>query len=272
MKWYRVIAVIVILLANLSPLLVLADSSVDVTITADPSVSTGILNFTITYISETQLDLDWAYDVGAVNAMIRSKWNGYPADIPDEHTAPTDGVLVYYGNGIAFSDTSMNFDDNLGTLYYKVWAQRADGTWFTDTETGTEESDVVTLILLFGTGLVISGWAITKRQTVVAIIASGIWLACIAYTRANPIGEMTTGDTADTAILLTLIGLMVLVPVISFRLSRREEAKEAKEDGYKQAALPKKRASMRDVSSTKTQRETGDEYYDRLHGLTHPRR
>lgn len=130
----------------------------------------------------------------------------------------------------------------------------------------------MTASILIGFACIISGWAIYKKETVIAIIASAIWLAVIAYTRSHPLGAMVVGDISDTAILLALIGLMVLVPVISFRLSKREKVKESRDEEDRQARLPKKRASLRETSSTKTQKENSDEYYDRLHGLTHPRR
>ena len=128
------------------------------------------------------------------------------------------------------------------------------------------------LILLFGFGLVISGWAIAKKNTVIAIVASAIWLATIAYTRSNPIGTMVTGDTSDTAILVALIGLMVLVPIISFRLSKKEEATQLKDEGLLKDDGNDRMRELQNTSSTRTQKESGDDYYGRLHRLTHPRR
>lgn len=271
MKILRIALVLLIVLLNLLPITVLAGSSVNVTITATPIFSAGITSFTVTYINDTQMDLDWTVDATVDLVMIRSSYVDYPANIPDEDTAPTDGNLVYYGDLLHFSDTSMNFDENLGTIYYRAWAQKADGHWYVNTYSGLKESEVVTLILLFGLGLVISGYAIAKKQTVIAIIASAIWLACIYYTRAHPIGEMTTGDTSDTAILLALVALMILVPIISFRLNRKEERRESIEDDFKRAALPRKRLTLRDASTNDNRNEDGDGYYDRLHRLTHPR-
>jgi hypothetical protein len=266
MKLLRCLAVIIILAISIMPIAVLAGTSVNVTITATPMFTAGITSFTITYISETQIDLDWTVDASVDQVMIRAKYGEYPANIPDEDTAPTDGYLVYYGNGLAASDTSMDFDSNLGTLYYKAWAQKADGHWYVATSTGFKESEVVALILLFGFGLVISGYAITKKNVVIAIIASAIWLATIYYTRQNPIGSMVTGDNADTAILLALIGLLTLVPIISFRLSKREERQEMKEDDYKERVAPKKKVSSGGI------RESTSDYYDRLHQATHPKK
>ena len=130
----------------------------------------------------------------------------------------------------------------------------------------------MTSAVLLGFGCLVSYFAIKNRELVIGILASAIWLAAIAYTRINPIGSMVTGDTADSAILLALIGLMAVVPIMSWKLKKSEQLKEDKEDNFKKATLPKNRPSMRSVSSTRTQGETADEYYDRLHGLTHPNR
>jgi len=272
MKLIRVLAVIAILAISIMPIAVFAGSSVTVIITATPMFTGGITSFTITYISDTQLDLDWTVDITVDLVMIRAKYGEYPADIPDEDTTPSDGYLVYYGNGLAVSDTSMDFDTNLGILYYKAWAQKPTGKWYVNTSTGLEESRVVTLILLFGFGLAISAFAIAKKNTVIAIIASAIWLACIAYTRANPIGAMVTGDSSDTAILLALIGLMVLVPIISFQLNKKEERGTVEQGLLKEESSKTNTQRMRENSSTRVRRENADDYYDKLNSLTHPRR
>lgn len=263
----RILLVLLIITICFTPLAVMADDSVTVTITADPAVTTGILNFTITYISETQLDLSWAYDAGAVNIMIRSKWNGYPDDIPDSLTTPSDGVLVYYGNGVAFSDTSMNFDDNLGTLYYKAWAQKADGSWFTDAETGTEESEIVTLIALFGLGCAFGYFAIKQRSMLFAIISSAVWLSVLAYTRMYPIGEMTTGDASDTAILLALLAAMVGIPLVTWQFNKKDSLISLSNE-----PKPKVNESRRNSSSRPIGRETPEEYEARLYRITHQER
>jgi hypothetical protein len=267
MKIIRCLAVLFILAISLMPLGVMAAGSVTVVITATPMFSAGITSFTVTYIEDAQMDLDWTVDATVDLVMIRSSYNGYPADIPDEDTAPSDGNLVYYGDLLHFSDTSMNFDENLGTIYYKAWAQKPDGHWYVATSTGSKESEVVTLILLFGFGVVLSYIAIrTKEQMtalVLAFVASAIWLTCIIYTRANPIGNMTTGDNADNAILVALIALMVLVPVITWRVKRSENEKVTREDTYKRAALPKDFMIKRESAS-----ESYDEYFERLNRLT----
>lgn len=57
--------------------------------------------------------------------MIRSKVGNYPAASPDFNTAPSDGTLVYYGQG-------NTCEDNQGSpyTYYGIYVQKVDGTWY----------------------------------------------------------------------------------------------------------------------------------------------
>lgn len=275
---YLILALIISVLSYVAP--VYGATYQDVTVVATPKVSGGISSFVITYVSEFQLDFDWTLTGTADRIMIRASYNDYPEDIPDTFTTPSDGYLIYYGDGLGVThceDTSVNFDENMGTLYVKAWAQKNDDTWFVTTFTGSEESEIVTLILLFGFGVIMSYIAIRTREQITALamafVASAIWLACIIYTRANPIGSMTTGDGADNAILTVLLALMVLVPVVTWRVKSNERKKEAKEDSYKESTLPRKKQSLRGNSTTRaTGRETPEEYEQRILDLTNPRR
>ena len=133
---------------------VLAATTAIVSILGIPAYSGGILSFNVIYTSDTEMDLNWTLNPStAQNIMIRAKYGQYPADIPDENTMPSDGYLVYYGDGLTTTsavDTSMDFSENAGSLYYKAWAQKVDGTWYVTTGTGNEESRDVILATLFG--------------------------------------------------------------------------------------------------------------------------
>lgn len=261
-KLVGVIIALLLALLNVAPVMAAV-----VTVTYNPRFTAGITSFTITYINEHELDLAWTVDPTVDMVMVRAKYGEYPHDIPNENVAPTDGYLVYYGFDFSTIDTSMDFDENPGFLYYKAWAQKPTGKWYVNTSTGKEESRVMALLALLGLGLVVSGFSIHKRNTIIGIVSSAIWLAIIAYTRANPIGSMTTGDTADTAILLALIGLMVLVPIISWQLGKKENMRETKDDDYKERVAPRKTKV-----ATGGIRESSSDYYERLKRVTHTRR
>jgi len=269
-RFLRVLVVIVIVVLPILPSVVFADTTAEVTIFATPATSHGITSFTITYINETQIDLEWTVDPTVDKVMVRAKYGEYPDDIPNENVAPSDGYLVYYGFEFSTSDTSMDFDTNLGILYYKAWAQKPNGKWYVETSEGFKESEVVTLILIFGFGLVISGWAIHKKEPVIGLVGSAVWLAAIAYTRANPIGSMTTGDVADTAVLIALIAMLVLPPIISWRLTRKEEMTPLGKEGLwnESGGESKRLTQLKENSSPRSRKETSDEYYSRLKTIT----
>jgi hypothetical protein len=184
-----VVAIVIAGSQILLPVVALAEPTVVVT-NQPMFTGAGISWFQVTYTTDTQMDLDWMLGGSGVNIMIRSKYGGYPADIPNETVAPYDGNLVYYGDGLAtttFSDTSMDFDENPGSIFYKAWAQKADGTWYVTTGTGNKESAVVTLIafLLLALGLTIP--AFIWRKALLAFAGSGAWIifAVYCYTKST---------------------------------------------------------------------------------------
>jgi hypothetical protein len=179
MKVIRILIVMVVLSLYAVP--VMASTSEDVTITATPMFTAGITSFTITYINDTQLDLAWTVDGTVTMVMIRAKYGRYPADIPNEDTTPSDGYLVYYGNGLAVSDTSMNFDENLGIIHYKVWAQKADGRWYVNTSTGSKESKQLVFIGMIFLSLGILGSGLAFKKSWILWLSIPFWLMLSIY-------------------------------------------------------------------------------------------
>ena len=90
----KILAILVVLMLSLLPVGVMAAT---ITVTNQPVFTAGIYTFTVTYISDTEMDLAWTIGTGVDKVMVRAKYGSYPADIPDEYTSPSDGYLVYYG-------------------------------------------------------------------------------------------------------------------------------------------------------------------------------
>ena len=160
--------------------------------------------------------------------MVRGKYGGYPADIPNDTTDPSDGYLVYYGSGSLVSDTSMNFDQNPGLLYYKAWAQKADGTWYIATGTGSKESRVVLFIgmifLVFG--LTIASFTLKGIIAPILRLASAIlWIIMIPIMLSQ--NWTTTNTYLPTAIsyfciiMCIVMVIMTVIYVVDWRTSRR---------------------------------------------------
>lgn len=222
-KWIIILPIIIlIVLLWATPVLAVDPDYEVVTIYATPGASGGITGFTITYISDTQLDLNWGFAGDAINVMIRAKYGAYPANIPDIFTEPSDGYLVYSGNATSVSDTSMNFDQNPGILYYVAWAQKADGTWFTDIHTGWKESKEVILIALILLCAVVSYFSLRSSNILLGLGASLTWILLLVYTRSNPIGGVATGSFADELVVYICWIFAVLLPFMAMFRGRRE--------------------------------------------------
>lgn len=159
----RALTALIILLLWSTP--ALAGTSNPITVTGTPAGggAGSITFFTVTYVDPHRVDLSWGKDGDSPNVMIRAQSGGDLHEIPDQNTAPSEGYLVYYGAGLSTSDTSMDFDQLVYTdsstspyyqnnptfLYYKIWAQRADGTWHTASKSGWKESELV-IAIFFG--------------------------------------------------------------------------------------------------------------------------
>jgi hypothetical protein len=206
----RILAIVGILLLNSVP--VLAVTSVDVTITATPG-GAGIVTFIATYISETQIDLDWTVTGDVDKVMVRAKYGSVPDDIPDEDTAPTDGYLVYYDTGLSSSDTSMDFDLNPGPLHYKAYAQKADGKWYTVSRTDWKESQIMTLIFFAVLAGILSFIGAKSSFWILKVLAGLSWWGLDFYWMSSPPSNIVKGSAVDQLMiaLLIVVGLAFML-------------------------------------------------------------
>ncbi len=219
MRRLLLVWIIVLLTLVVFPTAVLADDSASVVVTMVPFTG-GITNFTITYVSDTRIDFSWGFGGDATKIMIRGKYGGYPNDIPDENTTPSDGYLVYYGDAVSASDTSMDFDQNPGALYYKAWAQRADDTWHTDFESGWKESARMQLAVLVGLAALLTILALKYTSLGVSIVAAGSWFGVWIFIQANPLNNVTAGSNADIVITVILWGIALMLPFVVLSRTR----------------------------------------------------
>jgi hypothetical protein len=204
------VAIIGIVLSALC-LFPMSVEAVTINITNTPLYSAGIISFTVTYVSDAQMDLDWTVDATVDKVMVRAKYGNYPANIPDAFTAPTDGYLVYYGAGLSVSDTSMNFDQNPGGLYYEAWGQKLDGTWYTVTSTSSKESarmmTLAACIVFLGMAMTFSILGHIKRQWWFSTIGALTWLGVFFWWLQVGLTSLfgMTGTYTDIIIYLPLM-------------------------------------------------------------------
>jgi hypothetical protein len=230
------VSVVLIVIGLLLPYVVYADVSVHITVTAVPKITGGISNFIVTYVNDKHLDLSWTLTGAAVKIMIRGKYGSYPADIPNEHTAPSDGYLVYYGNAGSCSDTIVNLDDpgdaNISdtsdtpfTIYYKAWAQKGGGTWFVSTSTGSEESRTLTFLafVVLALGLMIAAFVTKGTSSGMLRIASVIaWIIMIplSFNQTWPTGNTFLPQAAayfSAAMMIIMVAATVMFYVDWYR-------------------------------------------------------
>lgn len=222
--WKRMLWLLgAIIMALLLATPVLADGSVDLGVTAKGIFTGGINNFTIVYVSDTQLDLSWTLGDNVTGIMIRGKYGGYPTDIASSNETPSDGYLVYYGSGNTTSDTSMDFDQNPGPIFYKAWAQRGDGTWVMFPSQGWKESNVMTLIavILLCLGLT---WVGAKSSFWILKALAGLsWIAMAMFWQSNPPSTVVAGTPVDTVIILLFWFLGIAMLFMPFWYTSGEE-------------------------------------------------
>jgi len=153
------------------------------------------------------LDFTWGYSGNTTQIMIRGKYGSYPANIADNLTQPSDGYLVYYGANTTASDTSMDFDQNPGAIYYRAWGQKNDGTWDTSPDSGWKESAIMTLIGLFLFAGILTFVGARSSYSFLKFLAGGSWLLLMAYWVASPPSTITAGDSTHTIGIILFIGM-----------------------------------------------------------------
>lgn len=173
---FRLLVIGIIVLLNLLPMTVSAATSVVVVITATPVGVQPPTPFTVTVVSNTELQLDWGYPVGTVVAMIRAKYGFPPATM-------ADGYLVYTGAGITATDNSVDLENNTGTIYYAAWGQNALGVWsFDKNNTLQEATGVIFAAFLLG-AVALSGFTFRKEEPepILSFLSGAVWFMWGAY-------------------------------------------------------------------------------------------
>ncbi len=224
MKWLRLIVLFGVVGISLMPIIVLAGTGITVTVT--PKVSGGITDFTVIYIDETEVDFTWGYSGNATKIMIRGKYTDYPANISDNATEPWDGYLVYYGGAVSANDTSMDFDQNPGPIYYRAWAWSAEKGWFTNPSGGWKESAIMTLLAFIAIAGVMSFLALRSSYFVLKFLAGLSWWGFAVYWLSNRPVAITAGSATDTIILLLLFFFGIAIMLMPFWYTKTEEGQE----------------------------------------------
>jgi len=263
-KLFIIIGVALIGLLNAVP--VMAATTAVVSVLGVPQFGAGIFTFNVIYTSDTRMDLNWTVSASTANVMVRAKYGQYPVNPPDINTAPSDGYLVYYGSGLSAVDTSMDMNQNAGTLYYTAWAQNIDGTWNLVPSKSAKESREVVLVALIMLGAIGSIFAIYKRQLLFAVGASVVWFLLIAYTRTNPLPNIVAGSSTDSLWIGVCVAFSVGTMVSTFILRNNDEV--AKQEQYRKSSDYRSPQDINRYNSKGSGYESTESYQARLQALS----
>jgi len=205
--WKRLAIILGVVCLSLMPTVVLA-SNPTVTITVSAWVVGTPSGLVITYISDTEVQLDWTKGAGAENTMVRASYGRAPEN-------RDDGYLVYYGDGITATDTGVNFDEGVADVYYRVWSQSATGTW---EEVGVidfmENPNMILAVFgILALGLFISTFAVPRGRVILAFASAGAWMLLGVYSYTK---SVAVWDIYYSLFWLSmgLVFVCVLIPVI----------------------------------------------------------
>jgi hypothetical protein len=216
MRWLRILLLSVLISGCLLVPVAAQAANPVVTIHVSAWVVGAPSGLVITYVSDTQVDLEWVKGAGAAKTMVRAKYGSMP-------TSRTDGYEVYYDTGTSCSDTGVNFEESASTVYYQLYSQNGAGAWEDEGVSGFLENPNMLLIALIvlALGLTVTGYMLKK--SFLAFAATGAWfvLAIYSYTR--------WGATFDIYWALTILAGALTIGSAFVPLSFREAVGEEKD-------------------------------------------
>lgn len=162
----------------------------------------GITSFDATVINDQEVLLEWAVEPLTTSVMIRGKYSDVPMSMQEGH-------LIYEGPLLEFTDTSMNFDESLGKLYYRIWAKSGQGIWIDyEVNIAVVEGLMIGLLLLL---LVVTFFAYKVLNSYFCkIMASMIWMV-IGIMRV--IEDQAIWSNVAIGVVLVAIGIYMLIMV-----------------------------------------------------------
>lgn len=221
-----------------------AATSAEVIVTATGFICDAPTSFTVTRISDTEVQLDWTKGEAAENTMVRAKYGEYPE-------SETDGYEVYYGDGTTATDTTMDLDETGGKLYYRAWSETGD-VYSDDYAEGWTQGVGVTLIGIVILTLGLLGLSIHYRNRALMMLAgsAGLALAIYGFTSMSSSGGDAFWVIGIIGAVLTMV--VVFMAGMSLRGIKGEEepederfAREMREESIARAQAREERRRYR---------------------------
>lgn len=167
---------LLLLLVLSAPLLVgtpvQAATSVNITITAVGFICGAPGDFTLTYVTDNEVDISWVKGEDAENTLVRAAFGHVPASI-------SDGYQVYYGTGTSCTDNAIDLATP-SIVYYRAWSRNAGGVYaslFASGDTGGFMSISFLFMTLSIIGLVLFLAAFRWKDMLLSYAAFFWWIA-----------------------------------------------------------------------------------------------
>lgn len=207
MRWILGIIAIVLLLGNASS--VFAATSTDVTVTARGVVLGGPTSFTVTRISDYEVEIAWSKNPLAENTLIRRAIGRWPED-------RNDGVLVYYGSGEDATDW-IDMEATSARAFYRAWSESSEEVWSEEYAEGFTRGVGMTLIAIIILTLGLLGFSIHYKNHALMFLAAAAGIALAIYGFSN-----MSGSGQDAYWVLGIIGaVLAIVAAMMAGLSMR---------------------------------------------------
>jgi len=209
-SWLKWLWVLVIPVSLVLPTGAIADTSAGVVVTATGYICEAPGGFTITYVNDYELRLDWTVGTDAVNTMVRAAYGRFPEDI-------TDGYQVYYGTGTTTTDdaTSLAAPD---IVYYRAWSQNVAGLW-NEVSYGEDDSgDIMSVSFLFiawvSLAIFLTWFSSRRPELLIKLVAGLTWMALGFWVL---LGGITNLDMINSwnQILVWVFFIMAVVPFLA---------------------------------------------------------
>jgi len=144
-----------------------------VTITVSKWVVGLPSGFTLTYISEYEVQVDWVKGLGAENTMVRAAIGRPPTDI-------ADGMEIYYGDGTT-ATSWINMETLSEPVYYRAWSETALGVWSPLYAEDQIEGVSMLLWILGFLALAFLALSLIFKKGYLAFASSGVWIVAGVY-------------------------------------------------------------------------------------------
>ena len=156
----------------------------------------------------------------------------------------------------------MDFSQNAGPIYYKAWAQKADGTWYITPTEGSKESRDVILATLFGVlalgAIVFTIIGYTKHQPILALFGAAFFLIMGGFSYTQSLSQWDIWY--DLMFISFIFG--GLIAMVAFSLDRTERKARSTKAATEKAEKNRPRTTSEQWSA---QQQEADDLYHQTH-------